>query len=89
MLIYVYISLVQVATWSKASRATCLLRSRTQLGAWMFVACCVLSGGGLCNELITRPEESFQMWCVIVTTTPHERGGHSPHWAAEPEKIIT
>jgi hypothetical protein len=28
--------------------------------------CCVLSGRGLCDELITRPEESYQMWCVVV-----------------------
>jgi hypothetical protein len=26
--------------------------------------CCVLSGRGLCVELITRPEESFRVWCV-------------------------
>jgi len=26
----------------------------------------VLSGRGLCDELITRPEESYQLWCVIV-----------------------
>jgi len=28
-------------------------------GAWMFVCCeyCVLSGRGLCGELITRPED--------------------------------
>jgi hypothetical protein len=34
----------------------------------MFVCCecCVLSGAGLCNELITRPEESYRMRCVIV-----------------------
>jgi len=34
----------------------------------MFVCCecCVLSGRGLCDELITRPEESYQMWCVVV-----------------------
>jgi hypothetical protein len=31
----------------------------------MFV-CCVLSGRGLCDELITRPEESYRLWCVIV-----------------------
>jgi len=24
----------------------------------------VLSGSGLCVELITRPEESYQVWCV-------------------------
>ena len=28
--------------------------------------CCVLSGRGLCDELITRPEESHQLWCVVV-----------------------
>jgi hypothetical protein len=26
--------------------------------------CCVLSGRGLCNELVTRPEESYRVWCV-------------------------
>ena len=32
----------------------------------MFVCCdCyVLSGRGLCDELITRPEESYRLWCV-------------------------
>jgi len=28
--------------------------------------CCVLSGRGLCDELITRPEESYELWCVVV-----------------------
>jgi len=28
--------------------------------------CCVLSGRGLCDELITHPEESYQLWCVVV-----------------------
>ena len=37
-------------------------------GAWMSVCCecCMLSGRGLCDELITRPEESYRMWEVIV-----------------------
>ena len=36
-------------------------------GAWIFVCCeCrVLSGRGLCDELITRPEESYQLCCVV------------------------
>ena len=36
--------------------------------AWMFVCCecCVLSGRGLCDGLIIRPEESNRMWCVVV-----------------------
>ena len=37
-------------------------------GAWKFVCCecCVFSGRGLCDELITRPEESYRLWCVVV-----------------------
>jgi hypothetical protein len=27
---------------------------------------CVLSGRGPCDELITRPEESHRLWCVVV-----------------------
>jgi hypothetical protein len=26
--------------------------------------CCVLSGRGLCDELVTHPEESYRLWCV-------------------------
>jgi hypothetical protein len=35
-------------------------------GAWMSVSCecCVLSGRGLCDGPITRPEESYRVWCV-------------------------
>jgi len=34
----------------------------------MFVCCecCVLSGRGLCDELIIRPEESYRLWNVIM-----------------------
>ena len=37
-------------------------------GAWMSVSCecCVLSGRGLFDELITRPEESYLQWSVVV-----------------------
>jgi hypothetical protein len=31
----------------------------------MFV-CCLLSGRGLCDQQITRPEESYRLWCVVV-----------------------
>jgi hypothetical protein len=27
---------------------------------------CVLSGRGLCDGLITRPEESYRLWCILV-----------------------
>ena len=43
----------------RRSAAAVLLRSWVRIppGAWMFVCCecCVLSGRGLCDELITRP----------------------------------
>ena len=43
----------------------------------MFVCCecCVLSGRGLCDELITRPEESYQLWCVVVCDLETSRIG--------------
>ena len=28
--------------------------------------CCVLLGRGLCDELITRPKESYRLCCVVV-----------------------
>jgi len=33
---------------------------------FVFCECCVLSGRGLCEELITRPEESYRLWRVVV-----------------------
>ena len=37
-------------------------------GASMSVCreCCVLSGIGLCDGLITHPKEYYRLWCVIV-----------------------
>ena len=50
--------------------------------------CCMLSGRGLCDELITRPEESYRLWCVVVfDLEPRERGGHGPLRAAAPKKM--
>jgi hypothetical protein len=55
---------IPVAARSTAAR---LLRSWVRIppGAWMFV-CCVLSGRGLCDELITRPEEYYLLWRIVV-----------------------
>jgi len=52
---------------STAARLLGLL-VRIPPGAWMSVCCecCVLSGRGLCDELITRPEESYRLRCVVV-----------------------
>jgi hypothetical protein len=34
-------------------------------GAWLSASCecCVLSGRGLCDELITHPKECYRVWC--------------------------
>ena len=60
-------------------QAACLLRSWVRIppGAWIFVRCeCrVLSGRGLCDELITRPEESYRLCCVVVCDLHTSRMG--------------
>ena len=33
------------------------------------------SGRGLCDELITRPEESYRLWCVVVCDLETSRIG--------------
>jgi hypothetical protein len=56
----------------------------------MFVCCecCVLSRRGFCDELITRPEESYRLWFVVVCDLeePQEGGNHDPLWVAAPQK---
>jgi hypothetical protein len=78
----------------RRSTASRLPRSwvRIPTGAWMFVCCvyCVLSCRGLCDELITRTigvltnvaRRRVWSWNLVW------RGGHSPHWAAEPQEAI-
>jgi len=34
-----------------------------------------LSGRGLCDELITRPEESYRLWYVVVCDLETSRTG--------------
>jgi hypothetical protein len=57
-------------------------------GTWMSLCCecCVMSGRGLCDELITRPEESYLLWWVVefdLETSwirrPWPTGGLLPH----------
>jgi hypothetical protein len=57
----------------------------------MYVSCdcCVLSGRGLCDELVPRPEESYRLWCfsnVCDHETSTKRGGPDPYKAVEPYK---
>jgi len=75
----------------RRSTAARLLRSWVRIPpvSWMFVCCdcCVLSGRGLCDELITRPEESHRLWCVVVCDLETSRiKSHDLRWVAVPQK---
>jgi hypothetical protein len=61
---------------SVGERPTEILGSNPTV-AWIFVCCeCrVLSGRGLCDELITRPEESYRLCCVVVCDLETSRIG--------------
>jgi len=51
--------------------------------------CCMLSGRGLCDELITRPEESYRLWCVVcdLETSWIRRPG--PTWGCRAKRKKT
>jgi hypothetical protein len=68
------------------------------LGLWVRImaghrclssVCRVLSGRDHCVGLITRPEESYRVWCVQALRSPSPiRGGHDPKWVKAPQKKI-
>ena len=66
-------------TTQHSRQAAHLLKSWVRIppGAWIFVCCeCrVLSGRGLCDELITRTEESYRLCCVVVCDLETSRIG--------------
>jgi hypothetical protein len=60
---------IPVAARSKAwvsCRLSAGILGSNPAGAWMTLPCecCVLLSRGLCVGLITRPEESYRVWCV-------------------------
>jgi hypothetical protein len=75
----VYLIFIPILSYICRSQWPCGLRSgstaarllglwvRIPPEAWMSVCCecCVLSGRGLCDRLITHPEESYRVWCVL------------------------
>jgi len=42
------------------------VRIPTEVGIFVCCEWCAFSGRGLCDWLITHPEEFYQMWCVVV-----------------------
>jgi len=61
----------------------------------MFVCCecCVLSGRGLCDGLITRPEESYRLWRVVVcdqeTSLTRRLKPATGLWKIQPQWFVT
>jgi hypothetical protein len=77
----------------RRSAAACLLRLyeyvRILPVAWrsLFCECCVLSGRVLCVGLITRPEDSYRLWCVVVCDLENLMNEDSlAHWGAAAPK---
>jgi len=57
------LSVLPLACWN------CGFESRRGHGYLPLVKCSVLSGRGLCDGPIARPEESYRVWCVVVCDT--------------------
>jgi hypothetical protein len=61
----------------------------------MFVCCvcCMLSGRGLCDGLITRPEESYRLWRVVVcdqeTSRTRRLKSATGMWKIQPQCVVT
>jgi hypothetical protein len=57
---------VRSKAWVYGSSSAEIVGSNPTVGMDVCCECCVLSDKGLCDELITRPEESYRLWCVVV-----------------------
>ena len=72
----------------RRSTAARLLRLWVRIppGSWMSVCCeyFVLSRRGLCDALITHPEESYRLWCVVVCDLETSRMRRP--WPLAPQK---
>jgi hypothetical protein len=53
-------------TWGSGRLPAGIVGSNPAEGMGVCCECCVLSDRGLCDELITRPEESYRLWCVVM-----------------------
>jgi len=78
---YIYIHGVPILDVSRSHTTACcrspaeIVGSNPTGGMGICLLCRVLSGRGLCDELITRPEESYRLWCVIVCDLETSRIG--------------
>jgi len=60
------------------------MRFRIPAAAWTSVSskCCVSSGSGLCVGPITRPQESYRVWCIWVWSWNLGNKEALTHWGA-------
>jgi hypothetical protein len=68
MMIIIIIPPVPMAAQSKAlvyGRSPAAIVGSNSTESMDVCLLCVLSGRGLCDELITRPEESYRLWRVV------------------------
>ena len=80
------LSIMRRSQWSRGpspgSAAACLLGLWVRIPprAWMLISCecCMMSGRGLCVGLITRPKESYRVWCVLSVIMNPRWGGLGP-----------
>ena len=81
-------SLLQVPVAARSAAAR-LLRLWVPIppGTWMSVycECCVLSGRGLCEGSITRPEEFYRLWFVVCDLETSWKRGPGPLEAVTPK----
>jgi len=73
---------IPVAMWSKAWVCSHSLAGSVVLNpaGGIGVCCWMSSGRGLCIGLITRPEESYRVWCVSVWSWIFDNEEALAHW---------
>ena len=54
-------------SWVYGRSLAVIASSNPARGMTVSCECCMLSGRGLCDGLISRPEKSSRVWCVITT----------------------
>ena len=52
--------------WICGLPLTGIVGTNTADGMDIYCECCVLSGRGLCDGLITRLDESYRLWRIVV-----------------------
>jgi len=104
--VYLLIKLATICTCNCQSQWPCGLTHRSSTarllrlwvhippGAWMFVCCecCALSGTGLLDRLITRPEESNRLWRVVAcdqeTSKTRRLKPTTGLWKIQPQWVV-